>query len=85
MWLEDAMSQTVDATYDGESFRPDQVLPIAPNTRVRITVDVLSKEAEQKEPLSFLEVARSLKLEGPPDWARNIDKYLYGDPDQPRG
>jgi hypothetical protein len=30
------------------------------------------------EGVSFLRTARSLDLDGPPDWAANIDKYLYG-------
>ena len=28
---------------------------------------------------SFLKVARSLNLEGPPDWSSRLDDYLYGD------
>jgi hypothetical protein len=30
------------------------------------------------EPPSVLDVALSLDLKGPPDWAMNIDQYLYG-------
>jgi len=30
------------------------------------------------EGVSFLRTARSLDLDGPPNWAANIDKYLYG-------
>jgi hypothetical protein len=30
------------------------------------------------EPLSSLDVALSLNLDGPPDWSLNLDKYLYG-------
>ncbi len=28
---------------------------------------------------SFLQVACSLEVEGPPDWSENIDDYLYGE------
>ena len=29
---------------------------------------------------SFLRTARSLPVEGPPDWSERIDDYLYGNP-----
>jgi hypothetical protein len=83
------MTRTIEATYDGEVLRPDATLPIAPNTRVRVTVEVMAADPLVEEPdeqsPSCLDVAASLQLDGPRDWARNLDKYLYGDSDQPRG
>jgi len=38
------------------------------------------KEGEEDTAYSFLRLAPSLQLEGPPDWSRNIDHYLYGLP-----
>lgn len=73
------MTQTIDAVYDGAVLRPDTALPLEPNTRVRVTVEVLP--IAPPPPMSFLDTALSLKLEGPPDWATNLDKYLYGDAD----
>lgn len=70
------MTQTLEATYDGEVFRPDEPLELEPNTRVQITI-----ETPQKSPgngVSFLETARSLNLEGPPDWSDRLEEYLYG-------
>jgi hypothetical protein len=32
-----------------------------------------------------LRTARSLNLEGPPDWASNLDKYLYDEEDKSAG
>jgi hypothetical protein len=76
-----AMSQTIDATYDGQFLRPDEALPLAPNTRVRVTVQVLPQEKmDEEESVSFLDVAASLNLDAPRDLAKNLDKYLYGDP-----
>lgn len=71
------MSQTLDAIFDGSVFRPDQPIELEPNTRVRITIE--STSTSQKEPESFLEVARSLNLEGPRDWSSRLDEYLYGE------
>jgi predicted DNA-binding antitoxin AbrB/MazE fold protein len=70
------MSQTLNATFDGTVFRPDQPIELEPNTRVRITIEPASASDEGSE--SFLRVARSLKLDGPSDWSSRLDDYLYG-------
>jgi predicted DNA-binding antitoxin AbrB/MazE fold protein len=77
------MPQTVEAVYDGTVLRPETALELQPNTRVRLTVEVLPPA--EPAPASFLRTARSLDLQGPPDWSANLDTYLYGDGDQPRG
>ena len=77
------MSQTIEAIYDGTVLRPETALGLKPNTRVRLILEVLPlKEAA---PTSFFHTARSLNLSGPADWSANLDNYLYGDGDQPRG
>lgn len=75
------MSQVIEAVYDGTVLRPETALALEPNTRVRLTVEVLP--AKGAAPLSFLSTARSLNLSGPADWSANLDHYLYGDDDQP--
>ena len=69
------MSQTLDAVFDGNVFRPDHPIELEPNTRVRITIEPAA-DLEQKSE-SLLSVARSLNLEGPPDWSSRLDEYLY--------
>ena len=73
------MSQTLDAIFDGNVFRPDGPIELEPNTRVRITIEPAL--ASERESASFLRVARSLNLEGPRDWSSRIDEYLYGETD----
>jgi predicted DNA-binding antitoxin AbrB/MazE fold protein len=70
------MSQTLDAIFDGSVFRPDQPIELEPNTRVRITIEPATISAQESQ--SFLRVAQSLNLDGPPDWSSHIDEYLYG-------
>lgn len=70
------MTKTIEAFFDGQVFRPDVPLPLEPNTRVRITVETL--ESIKGQPESFVDTARALNLDGPTDWAENIDSYLYG-------
>jgi hypothetical protein len=65
---------TIEAIFDGKPFLPVTPVAIKPNTRVRISVDAQDEQA----PMSFLDTARSLKLDGPPDWAERLNEYLYG-------
>jgi predicted DNA-binding antitoxin AbrB/MazE fold protein len=69
------MSKTIEAIFDGKVLRPKDALTLEPNTRVRITIEPV--EPTTKGAVSFLDTAISLKLDGPPDWAVNIDNYLY--------
>ena len=68
------MTKTLDAVYDGRFLLPEEPLDLQPNTRVRITVE--TESAPQAEPYSFLNTARALRLEGPPDWSERIEDYL---------
>ncbi|MCD6570705.1 MAG: antitoxin family protein [Deltaproteobacteria bacterium] len=69
------MKRTLNVVYDGKVFRPEEPLDLKPNTRVQIMIDI-SDEGKQKRP-SFLQTARSLKLEGPSDWSARLEDYLY--------
>lgn len=71
------MVKTIQAVFDGTVFRPSEPIPLKPNTRVQITIETTLPVAE--EGLSFLQVARTLNLEGPPDWSANLEEYLYGE------
>jgi predicted DNA-binding antitoxin AbrB/MazE fold protein len=70
------MTKTLEATYDGEVFRPDEPLELEAQTRVQITIESIhdSKASSQ----SFLDLAASLNLDGPTDWSENFEHYLYG-------
>lgn len=65
---------TIEAIFDAKPFLPVTPVSIKPNTRVRISVDAQDEQAL----MSFLDTARSLKLDGPPDWAERLNEYLYG-------
>ena len=72
------MLKTIHATFDGSVLRPETDLALEPNTRVRLTLEVLPPSSL---PLSFLTTARNLELSGPPDWSEKLDDYLYGEVD----
>jgi predicted DNA-binding antitoxin AbrB/MazE fold protein len=69
------MSTTIEATFDGDVFRPNRPVPLSPNTQVRLTVE--SMPATTNPPTSFLRTARELGLQGPPDWASNFHEFGY--------
>ena len=77
------MAKTIEALFDGEVFRPDGPPGLEPDTRVRLTIETMQPEKGKSQ--SFLRVARSLRLDGPPDWAGNMETYLYGGARQHNG
>ena len=70
------MEKTVDATFDGEVFRPNQSVDLEPETEVELTLKV-KKAVKTGKPYSSLQFMASLNLDGPKDFSRNIDEYLY--------
>ena len=74
--LEAQMVKTIEALFDGAVLRPAEPLVLEPNTRVWIVIDTTPPTADTAA--SFLRTARSLNLDGPPDWSANLDHYLYG-------
>ncbi len=67
------MATTIEAVFDGQALRLDQPLPFAPNTRVRITIELVAPAPPPAS--SFLRTARSLNLDAPADFATNVDQY----------
>jgi predicted DNA-binding antitoxin AbrB/MazE fold protein len=80
------MEKILDATYDGEVFRPDEPVDLASNTKVKVIIEDEPKKLKlvempkkgKGEPYAFLRYARSLNLDGPSDFSKNLDEYLYG-------
>lgn len=71
------MEQTLNATFDGEVFRPNESVDLAPDTEVELTLKV-KRSGKTGKPYSSLEYMAALNLDGPEDFSRNIDEYLYG-------
>lgn len=81
------MEKTVDATFDGEVFRPDQPVDLESNTKVKVIIEENTKKKKLKlveipkkgkaEPYAFFKYLRTLKLDGPSDFSLNLDDYLY--------
>ena len=65
------MGTTMYATFDGQVLRPDGLIELEPNTRVKITIETEDDPKAKRK--SFLKTARSLKLEGPSDWSARLE------------
>jgi hypothetical protein len=72
------MLQEIKAVFDGIALQPEAPLDLAVGTRVKITIE--SVLPDEQKPKTFLQTAKSLKLQGEPDWSEKIDQYLYGEP-----
>jgi hypothetical protein len=73
--LKGKMGLTIEAIYDGAVFRPIAPVMLKPNTRVRVTV--AKAEGAPAPGLSFLDTASAVSLDGPADWAADIEGYLH--------
>lgn len=73
---EKEMIKTIEAIFDGTVFRPTEKVDLEPETHVRIMIEAIELAKDQHP--SFLRMARSLRLEGPPDWSSNLETYLHG-------
>lgn len=71
------MLQELEAIFDGTALQLEVPLNLKAGTRVRIILESVLPDEEQ--PKTFLETAKSLQLQGEPDWSEKIDQYLYGE------
>jgi predicted DNA-binding antitoxin AbrB/MazE fold protein len=64
------MTTIIEAIFDGSVFRPSTPVDLSPSTPVRLTIEAPQSETTPSE--SFLQTARDLKIQGPPDWASRL-------------
>ena len=72
------MSTILHLIYDGKVFHPEESVELEPDTRVRVILE--ATEPVRPQPRSFLRTARTLQLDGPPDWSSHVEEYLYPEP-----
>lgn len=70
------MALTIRARFDGKTFVPKEPVDLPKDTDVTITVDQNANDPGEDRYL-FFKAARAANLQGPPDWARQLDDYLY--------
>jgi hypothetical protein len=66
-----------DESGDTVTLRLEEPVELAPNERVRLTVEAAGSAGAP--PRSFLDVAQGLQLDGPADLSTRLHEFLYGD------
>lgn len=73
------MATTIQATYDGTVFRPDEAVDLPVGTAVTVSIPANAHDdptAAHTDPHgSFLRNARGLVKGAPADWSANPEKY----------
>lgn len=77
-------TKTLHAIFDGKVLRPEKIVDLEPN--VRYLVMVKREEAiMNKESLWDVLSEFSGTVEGPKDWSKEHNHYLYGVPKREKG
>ncbi len=75
------MPETIAVVYDGEVFRPESPISLAPNTRYEITIKTVQPTVVEADSDGWEGIASLIgTVPAPPDWAAEHDHYLYGTP-----
>ena len=70
----------VEAIYEKGVFRPIETIELTEGERVKITIEVVVKSKDEKDPAETIpDMAIDIGIS---DFALNIDHYLYGLPKQ---
>ena len=76
-------TKTLHAIFDGNVLRPEESIDLELNVRYLITIE--RKEDTVQQSLWDTLNKFSGKVEGPEDWSKEHDHYLYGVPKREKG
>jgi predicted DNA-binding antitoxin AbrB/MazE fold protein len=74
------MVQTIDAIFDGKVLVPQNGVQLLEGKRYKLIVQPVEQSAASSESAWDLLGQLVGTVEGPADWASEIDHYLYGTP-----
>ena len=72
------MTKTLSVIFDGKVFTPEEPVNLEPDTHYVVTIEHKKKSGEQ----NLWDVLDNLTgtVEGPEDWSKEHNHYLYGTP-----
>ncbi len=76
-------TKTLHAIFDGNVLRPEESIDLELNVRYLVTIEL--KEDTVQQNLWDTLKKFSGKVEGPEDWSKEHDHYLYGVPKRDKG
>lgn len=74
------MLQTIDAIFDGKTLVPQNGVHLIEGKRYKLIVQPFDQSAAPNESAWDLLSQLTGTVEGPADWASEVDHYLYGTP-----
>lgn len=76
------MEQTIHAVYNGEALIPENGVQLIVGKRYKVTLHAVDEKNTVRPAASAWDVLKRAAgtVEGPQDWASEIDHYLYGTP-----
>jgi hypothetical protein len=78
-----SQTKTLHAIFDGNVLRPEESIDLELNVRYLVTIE--RKEDAVSQNLWDTLKKFSGKVEGPEDWSKEHDHYLYGVPKRDKG
>lgn len=72
------MIKTLNVIFDGKVFMPEEPVDLEPNTNYVVTIEY-KKNLDKKDLWDVLDNLTGT-VEGPEDWSKEHDHYLYGTP-----
>jgi hypothetical protein len=72
------MIKTLNVIFDGKVFMPEEPVDLEPNTHYVVTIEY-KKTSHEKDLWDVLDNLTGT-VEGPEDWSKEHDHYLYGTP-----
>ncbi len=79
------MVQTIDVIFDGKALIPQNGVQLIAGKRYKLIIQPFDEGAQQEENAWDVLAGLVGTVEGPADWASEIDHYLYGTPKRSQG
>jgi len=72
------MTKTFFASFDGKALIPDEPQDLPRNMRLEVRVSEAREAVPGETDADWLEIAASMRLQGPPNASERVHEILYG-------
>jgi len=79
------MLETIHAVFNGKALVPENGVQLTEGKRYKLIIQPFDESAQQEETAWDVLAGLVGTVEGPADWASEVDHYLYGAPKRNQG